>query len=286
MSTTIPESWLPKVPMKRIILHWTAGSYTPNPTDLKAYHFVIDGDGKWHRGVDVSKNSGSLKSGYAAHTLNCNTDSIGVSLACMAGAVESPFKAGAYPMRVKQVDSLVDGVRELCRAYNIPVGRKTVLSHAEVQSTLGIAQRQKWDYTRLPFDDGMRGARVIGDWLRKRIETVVLIKDITPIAVISEPFPANAVLHAAAGVPTSSTKNGERNGIIPAGTLVTLIDQDGSRVQVKTPAGYKVWADAASFTLVDTVDRETSAIPASTRQVIASIRERLDILERLIGDTS
>lgn len=285
MSTTIPESWLPKVPMKRIILHWTAGAYTPNSTDLKAYHFVIDGDGEWHRGVDVAKNSGSLKSGYAAHTLNCNTDSIGVSLACMAGAVESPFKAGAYPMKVRQVDSLVDGVRELCRAYNIPVGRKTVLSHAEVQSTLGIAQRQKWDYTRLPFDDSMRGAHVIGDWLRKRIETAVRIED-DVMVVVSEPFPANAVLHATAGVPTSSTKNGERTGIVPAGTLVTLVDQDGSRVQVKTPAGYKVWADADDFVLVDTVDRETSAIPASTRQVIASIRERLDILERLIGDTS
>lgn len=285
MSTTIPESWLPKVPMKRIILHWTAGAYTPNSTDLKAYHFVIDGDGKWHRGVDVAKNSGSLKSGYAAHTLNCNTDSIGVSLACMAGAVESPFKAGAYPMKVKQVDSLVDGVRELCRVYNIPVGRKTVLSHAEVQSTLGIAQRQKWDYTRLPFDDGMRGAHVIGDWLRKRIETDIGVEDTVPAAA-GEPFPAGSMLAANETVATTSGEAGGAVGTIPRGTIVELLDQRAGRVQVRTPGGYTVWANASAFKLVDVADPEIGAIPASTRQVIADIRERLDILERLIGDTS
>ena len=284
MSTTIPESWMPKVPMKRIILHWTAGAYTPNKTDLAAYHFVIDGDGKWHRGVDVAKNSGSLKSGYAAHTLNCNTDSIGVSMACMAGAVESPFNAGAYPMKVRQVDSLVDGVRELCRAYNIPVGRKTVLSHAEVQSTLGIAQKQKWDYTRLPFDDSLRGAHVIGDWLRKRIEGSTL-ETATPI-VTREPFPAGSLLTTSTNVSTTSGETAGAIGSIPKGTVVELLDQRANRVQVKTPGGYVVWAHAAAFELVEVPDTEASAIPASTRQVIDSIRERLDILERMIGDTS
>lgn len=284
MSTIIPESWMPKVPMKRIILHWTAGAYTPNKTDLAAYHFVVDGDGKWHRGVDVAKNSGSLKSGYAAHTLNCNTDSIGVSLACMAGAVESPFKAGAYPMKVRQVDSLVDGVRELARAYGIPVGPKTILTHAEVQGNLGIAQRQKWDYTRIPFDDSLRGATVIGNWLRKRIEGDTLETAI-PIAA-REPFPSGSLLTATTTVTTTSGETAGATGAIPKGVVVELLDQRAGRVQVRTPGRYVVWAHAAAFELVEVPDTEASAIPASTRQVIDSIRERLDILERMIGDTS
>src|SRR5690606_21014224 len=97
--STIPAAWLPLVPMKRIIMHWTAGAYQPNDTDKAAYHFLIDGTAALHSGVNVALNSGSLKSGYAAHTLNCNTDSIGVSLCCMAGASETPFDAGKYPMR-------------------------------------------------------------------------------------------------------------------------------------------------------------------------------------------
>lgn len=282
MSTTIPESWMPKVPMKRIILHWTAGAYTPNKTDLAAYHFVIDGDGKWHRGVDVAKNSGSLKSGYAAHTLNCNTDSIGVSLACMAGAVESPFKAGAYPMKVRQVDSLVDGVRELARAYGIPVGPKTILTHAEVQGNLGIAQRQKWDYTRIPFDDSLRGATVIGNWLRKRIASSPVPDNI--VVDQQAPFPAGAILRARVDVTTSTSVNGEANGYIPAGTLVTLQEQDGHRVRVLTPGGFKVWGYATAFELAGVVDREDDATPSSTRALIASIRRLIDDLEATIGD--
>lgn len=284
MNQTLNPTWLPKVSMKRIIWHWTAGSYTPNKTDLSAYHFVIDGNGVWHRGVDVAKNSGSLKSGYAAHTRRLNTDSIGVSLACMAGAVESPFNPGKYPMKRLQIESLIDGTRQLCTAYGIPVGRKTTLSHAEVQTTLGVAQQQKWDYTRLPFDDSLRGALNIGDWIRDMVSTPDLL---TPQPPDEQPvFPARALLTTKTATATTTTAAGEVTGSLPAGTLVTLLAQDDKLVKVLTPAGYTVFAAAPAFDLVGVTDNETEqTTPSSTRGVITSIRDLLDKLENsLEGD--
>ncbi|MER8369697.1 hypothetical protein NKH70_28955 [Mesorhizobium sp. M0991] len=41
-------------------------------------------------------------------------------------------------------------VAELCKYYRIKVTSKTVLSHAEVESNLGIEQRGKWDSPGCP----------------------------------------------------------------------------------------------------------------------------------------
>ena len=117
----------------------------------------------------IDLNDAPLKKGYAAHTLNLNSDSIGVSLCGMAGAVESPFNAGRAPITQKQWDVLADVLAQLCRRYSIPVTRKTVLSHAEVQPTLGVTQRGKWDIARLPFDPSIKGAVAIGDKLRAAV---------------------------------------------------------------------------------------------------------------------
>jgi hypothetical protein len=51
------------------------------------------------------------------------------------------------------------------------VDRKTVLSHAEVQQTLGITQKGKWDIARLPFDDSIKGAIAIGDQMRGLVKS-------------------------------------------------------------------------------------------------------------------
>jgi hypothetical protein len=52
---------------------------------------------------------------------------------------------------------------QLCKRYGIKVDRKTVLSHAEVQPTLKITQKGKWDIARLPFDTSIQGAIPIGE---------------------------------------------------------------------------------------------------------------------------
>jgi len=170
----IPALWLPMAKMKRIIMHWTAGSYTASEEDKEHYHFLIDGSAKIIKGVhSVSNNEVIRGSNYAAHTLNCNTGSIGISICCMAGATESPFNPGNYPMKAEQFGVLIEAVAQLCEVYDIPVTPQTVLSHAEVQGNLGIQQRGKWDYTRLPFDPQIKGARAVGDHIRERVSLFV-----------------------------------------------------------------------------------------------------------------
>ncbi|PWE57119.1 N-acetylmuramoyl-L-alanine amidase [Metarhizobium album] len=163
----IPADWMPAAKMERIICHWTAGAHKASEFDRQHYHILIEDDGKLIRGIpSIKLNEAPAKAGYAAHTLNCNSGSIGVSLCCMGGSHESPFDPGKYPMTAKQFDVLSSVVAELCRRYGIKITDKTVLSHAEVQGNLGIQQRGKWDFTRLAFDPSVIGARACGDKLR------------------------------------------------------------------------------------------------------------------------
>lgn len=163
----VPDAWMPAAHMQRIIVHWTAGAHKASGLDRSHYHILIEDDGHLVRGTpSILLNQAPVKSGYAAHTLNCNSGSIGVSLCCMAGAIESPFKAGSAPMTRTQWDMLPKVLAALCRRYSITVTRQTVLSHAEVQSTLGITQRGKWDIARLAFDPSVIGAHVCGDIFR------------------------------------------------------------------------------------------------------------------------
>lgn len=166
-STIVPADWMPWAQMSRIIVHWTAGANKASALDRKHYHILIEGDGKLVRGVPtIDLNQAPAKKGYAAHTLNCNSGSIGVSLCGMAGAIENPFSAGSHPITMQQWAVLPQVLATLCRRYSIPVTPATVLSHAEVQSTLGIAQRGKWDIARLPFDPALKGAAMVGTSFR------------------------------------------------------------------------------------------------------------------------
>lgn len=159
--------------MRRIILHWTAGTHKPSGLDLTHYHHVIDGSGQVHAGrhpVRANAGPGPLRAGaYAAHTLSCNTDSIGIAICAMAGAVERPFNPGKWPITNLQLDALAALVVRLCDEHGIAVGRETVLSHAEVQPTLGIRQRGKWDITWIPGMSAPGNPVTVGDVLRERV---------------------------------------------------------------------------------------------------------------------
>lgn len=157
--------------MKRIIYHWTAGTHKASSLDKDHYHFIIEADGKVVNGNKKPEDNLSTADGkYAAHTRGCNTGSIGVSLACMYGATESPFDSGKYPMTKAQWDAGVALGAKLAKLYKIPVSPQTILSHAEVQGTLGIKQRGKWDYTRLSWAPDVKGAAACGNLLRNSIE--------------------------------------------------------------------------------------------------------------------
>jgi len=137
--------------MKRIIMHWSAGSHTASNLDMEHYHFIVQGDGSVVVGkYTVADNESASDGKYAAHTKDCNTGSIGIAMAAMAGAVESPFHAGAFPITPVQLEAFTKLAARLARDYNIPITPTTILSHAEVQPTLGIKQNGKWDIAWLP----------------------------------------------------------------------------------------------------------------------------------------
>ena len=156
--------------MKRIILHWSAGRHVVSDLDKEHYHFIVGGDGKVVMGnYSVSANEAPIRGGYAAHTLKCNTGSIGIAMAAMVGAVERPFNAGVAPITTVQLWAFCALAKKLAVQYKIPITRETVLTHAEVQPTLGIAQRGKWDICWIPGLTEPRRAVEVGDTIRKMI---------------------------------------------------------------------------------------------------------------------
>lgn len=159
----------PAVKMLGIRWHWTAGTYTPNEIDFSHYHFLIDGDGRYMDGVPIENNAPPLITGkYAAHTRGNNSRMIGISCCAMGGAFErGPF--GMWPLREKQIDTLITLSVALCHFYDIVPDRKICMSHAEVQSTLGIPQKGKWDIAVFPFAPEYNTARKCGDFIRTKI---------------------------------------------------------------------------------------------------------------------
>lgn len=154
----------------RIIMHWTAGAYGVNDLERQHYHFIVGPDGAVTAGrFKPEANIRISTTDYAAHTFQCNTGSIGVSMDAMAGAVERPFDAGKCPITQVQLAAFAKLIADLCLKYNIRVTRQTVLSHAEVQPTLGITQKQKWDIAWLPGMDKPGDPVVVGDRLRALI---------------------------------------------------------------------------------------------------------------------
>lgn len=115
--------------MNKIIIHWTAGTYQPNTTDLEHYHFLIDGEGKKHNGKFKPEDNENCNDGkYAAHTGGGNTGAIGVSMCAMAG-FNSAASCGNYPITPVQLEACFKLCAELCKKYNIPV--ENVWTHYE-----------------------------------------------------------------------------------------------------------------------------------------------------------
>lgn len=178
--------------VNRIVMHHSAGSLEPSQFDLQHYHRMVTGSGKVLAGkFPISANAigRHLAPGtYAAHTLNLNGGAIGLALAAMANAQwADPRACRAFPTR-PQVDAFVAEAARLCGEYGIEVTRQTVLSHAEVQATLGVTQRGKWDMDYDPY--GIIDSRdpvLIGDMLREKIRAAV-----GPAPVIEAPSPAPA----------------------------------------------------------------------------------------------
>lgn len=157
--------------IKGVVLHWAASSYNVTDNVKKHYNFVIDEIGTVHNGLHpLSHQTPPLNSGgYAAHTRRHNSYQAGIGLMGMHGATSNPFKAGKYPITKASFDEAVRLTATICIDHKITVTNKTVLSHAEVQKNLGIPQRGKWDISRLPWDDSIKGATEVGNHYRNLV---------------------------------------------------------------------------------------------------------------------
>lgn len=175
----IPElDALPARP-KRIILHWTGGTYEPNSLELEHYHFLVDGEGVVHPGThSVADNMRKLQKGddYAAHTRGYNSFSVGIAFCGMRGATPGR-NFGAYPLKKEQVLRGLEFVGLATYVWGLnPRDPRHLFTHFEAEALHGVDQLPvgegtwKWDITELEFAPHLDKWQV-GDWLRQ--ETMV-----------------------------------------------------------------------------------------------------------------
>ncbi len=155
--------------MKRIIIHWTGGTYHPSSEDFKHYHYIITGEGLTVLGDYLPEDNLNCKDGkYAAHTEMGNTGSIGIAFCGM----KDYDKGGTnYPLKKVQCEAGFKKIAELCKKYNIIVTPSTVLTHYEFDCNRGKAGR-KIDIINLPYTNLSKSE--IGTYIRKRIKDYLL----------------------------------------------------------------------------------------------------------------
>lgn len=153
--------------LSRIHWHWTGGGHTPNAQDLASYHRLVTGEGEVIEAHDLTR--------VLSHTLNGNTSAISISACAMLDAVERPFSTGSAPLNMAHVDGIARLTAQFCFVYDIPVSQWSTLSHSEVEPSLGIKQRQKWDINWIPGmeapADPIRVGNRIRDLVRARLES-------------------------------------------------------------------------------------------------------------------
>lgn len=159
--------------LHRINWHWTAGRNVPSADDLKHYNDVFDHLGNQYDGAarpEHQANYNWRKGIGVSHTKSCNTGVIGQAVAGMHGAEGWPsLEWGNHPITWEGIDAMLERSAMYGRKFDIPCTPWSMMTHAEVQETMGIKQNNKWDYMVLPGDTKVRPAREVGDVLRARL---------------------------------------------------------------------------------------------------------------------
>lgn len=156
--------------MKRIIIHWTAGTNQPNGTDYLHYHFLVNGDGVVVKGKFAPEDNLNCYDGkYAQHTGGGNTGSIGVSMCGMYIPAKTPVQKTKYPLTKKQCESTFKLCAELCKKYNIPITPQTVMTHYEFgKANPKTSSAGKIDIIYLPpYPDVLKTK--VGDFIRNKV---------------------------------------------------------------------------------------------------------------------
>lgn len=154
--------------MKRIIIHWTAGTNQPNSAEYERYHYLINGDGMVINGKYTPEDNLNCNDGkYAQHTGGGNTGSIGVAMCGMYG-YKSPTNVGNFPLTKTQCEATFKKVAQLCKKYNIKITPETVLTHYEFgKAHPNTTSKGKIDITYIPYLT--LKADEIGNYIRNKV---------------------------------------------------------------------------------------------------------------------
>lgn len=155
--------------MKRIIIHWTAGTNQPCTTDYEHYHFLVNGDGLIVKGKYKPEDNTNCYDGvYAAHTGGGNTDSIGIAMCGMYIPKNTPLQLTKYPLTKIQCERCFKLIAELAKQYNLQINSQTVMTHYEFGlKHPNTSSAGKIDITWLPPYSFLR-ANEIGDFIRNK----------------------------------------------------------------------------------------------------------------------
>lgn len=154
--------------MKRIIIHWTAGSYMPNEHELNCYHYLVGSKGEVYYGSHKPEDNENCNDGnYAAHTGGGNTGSIGIAVCGMFG-FKNRQSVGNYPLTAVQCERLFKLVAEVAKKYKINITPQTVMTHYEfgVQHP-NTDSKGKIDIIYLPPFPTVKQSEV-GDYIRNK----------------------------------------------------------------------------------------------------------------------
>lgn len=157
--------------MKKIVIHWTAGTNQPCSTDYEHYHYLVNSDGVVVKGKYTPEDNENCTDGkYAAHTGGGNTGAIGVSMCGMYGFIQGKPSSTKYPLTAKQCEATFKLVAELCKKYKLSITQDTVMTHYE----FGVKNPKttsagKIDIVYLPAYSQITKDKV-GDFIRNKVK--------------------------------------------------------------------------------------------------------------------
>lgn len=155
--------------LNKITIHWTAGSYTPNITDLNHYHYLVDNTGRIWDGFHKPEDNLNTKDGnYAAHTGGGNTGNIGIAMCAMAGFKNSS-NVGDFPITAPQFEACMQKVAVLCKKYGITPTHQNVFTHYEFGlKNPNTSSKGKIDIIFIPSYPNLK-ASACGNFIRKKV---------------------------------------------------------------------------------------------------------------------
>lgn len=162
--------------INRVHWHWTASTYNVTWDVRRHYNNVFDHEGnEYDGGTPAQQQAMYLPNRFGvSHTLNGNTGAVGLAVVGMSGANANwganTVDQGKFPMTWEAIDAMLEKTVEYCRAFDIKPSPWTTLTHAEVQTNIGIRQNGKWDIRCLPDNPKQLLTEIAaGNALRKRM---------------------------------------------------------------------------------------------------------------------